>query len=133
GDQLLQQFWSPETNCRTDEYGGDLDGRMRFSVELVSAIREAVADDFLVGVRMSGDFVHEPAPLSSDDLLEIARRLDALAAIDFFDITGGSLSRFDTVPPDTRERGIYLPIGQRFKENLSVPVIIAGRILDVDQ
>jgi 2,4-dienoyl-CoA reductase-like NADH-dependent reductase (Old Yellow Enzyme family) len=133
GDMLLQQFWSPVANRRTDEYGGDFDGRLRFSVELLTAIREAVSDDFVISLRMSGDLSHHSADLSPDDLLDIAKRLDSLKAIDLFNITGGSQSRFDTVPPDTRERGLYLPLGRRFKEHLSAPVVVAGRIFDVDQ
>lgn len=77
GDQLIQQFWSPETNRRTDEYGGDPTNRMRFSTELVSAIREAVSSEFLISIRMSGDFVDAGAALRPD-LLDIVRRLDAL-------------------------------------------------------
>ena len=52
--QLLEQFWSPRVNRRTDAYGGDLAGRMRLSVDVVGAVRAAVSERFIVGLRMTG-------------------------------------------------------------------------------
>ena len=52
---LIDQFWSPATNKRDDDYGGSLDNRMRFGLEVFSAIRKRVGDDFLVGARMVCD------------------------------------------------------------------------------
>src|SRR5437868_2445313 len=54
-DQLPDQFWDPSINKRTDEYGGTLENRMRFSLEVLEAIRGAVGRDFIVGARVSGD------------------------------------------------------------------------------
>ncbi len=51
---LLDQFWSPLVNQRSDRYGGSLDNRMRFSIEVLEAVRAAVGDDFIVGIRMTG-------------------------------------------------------------------------------
>ena len=52
---LLDQFWSPLTNKRDDDYGGALENRMRFGMEVLRAIRERVGEDFIVGVRMVCD------------------------------------------------------------------------------
>ena len=50
---FLDSFWSPATNKRNDEYGGSLDNRIRFSLNVVEAIRKAVGKDFIIGVRIS--------------------------------------------------------------------------------
>ena len=52
---LFDQFWSPLTNQRADEYGGSIDNRMRFGLRVLTAIRERVGPDFIVGIRMAVD------------------------------------------------------------------------------
>ena len=52
---LFDQFWSPATNHRTDEYGGSLDNRLRFPLRVLRAIRERVGADYIVGIRMAID------------------------------------------------------------------------------
>src|SRR5262249_11924184 len=54
-DQLPDQFWDPAINRRTDAYGGSLENRLRFSLEVLEAIRGAVGRDFVVGARVSGE------------------------------------------------------------------------------
>ena len=49
---LIDQFWSPRTNFRADEYGGCLENRLRFGMQVLQAVREAVGKDFCVGLRM---------------------------------------------------------------------------------
>jgi 2,4-dienoyl-CoA reductase-like NADH-dependent reductase (Old Yellow Enzyme family) len=137
GGHLIEQFWSPLINDRTDAYGGDLAGRMRFSVEVIDAVAEAVSDDFIVGFRMTGDPLTDAVGLTPDDMLEIASRLDGLGRIDLFNISGGTgatyASQAATVPPDTFARGCYNHLARKMKDVLSVPVIAAGRILDPSQ
>src|SRR3546814_11193311 len=72
---LIDQFWSPRTNFRDDEYGGTLENRMRFGVEIMTAIREAVGADFCVGLRMCGAEFHEDG-LDPEHLKEIAHAKD---------------------------------------------------------
>lgn len=137
GGHLIEQFWSPVINKRTDRYGGDLAGRMRFSVEVIEAVAEAVSDDFIVGFRMTGDPKTDVIGLTPEDMLEIATRLDDLGRIDLFNISGGTGATYEaqaaTVPGDTYARGCYCPLARRMKEHLSVPVLAAGRILDPEQ
>ncbi|HXW21221.1 MAG TPA: N-methylproline demethylase, partial [Roseiarcus sp.] len=52
---LVEQFWSPAMNKRTDGYGGSLANRMRFGLEVLETVRRAVGDDYVVGIRMPGD------------------------------------------------------------------------------
>ncbi len=68
---LVDQFWSPSVNERTDEYGGSLQNRMRFGREVLEAMREAAGDDYVIGMRMSGDEMIADG-LSHEDCVEIA-------------------------------------------------------------
>src|SRR3954468_19486952 len=52
---LIDQFWTPNANRRDDEFGGDLDNRLRFGIEVLQAVRAKVGKDFIVGIRMTGD------------------------------------------------------------------------------
>lgn len=137
GGQLIEQFWSPTVNERTDEYGGSFENRMRFGREVIRAVRAAVPRDFIVGFRISGDPLSDHLGLAPDDMLDIATDVDALGLIDVFNVSGGTgatlQTQAGTVPPDTFARGCYLPLARAMKQRLSVPVLSAGRILEVDQ
>ena len=137
GGHLIEQFWSPAINDRTDRYGGDLEGRMRFSVEVVQAVAAAVSRRFIIGFRMTGDPRTTVTGMSSEDMLEIATRLDALGRIDLFNISGGTGATLEsqaaTVPSDYFARGCYNSLARAMKERLTRPVLVAGRILDPDQ
>ena len=82
---LIDQFWSPATNKRDDEYGGSLENRMRFAIEVLEAIRARVGPDFIVGTRMVCDEDWDRG-LSKAEGLEIARRLVASGLIDFVNV-----------------------------------------------
>ena len=87
---LFDQFWSPATNLRTDDYGGAFDNRLRFPLRVLRAIRERVGPDYIVGIRMAVDERLEDgidAPVG----LEILRRLTAEALIDFVNVIRGNI------------------------------------------
>jgi dimethylglycine catabolism A len=134
GGHLIEQFWSPKLNNRTDRYGGDFEGRMRFCIEVIKAVRAAVSDDFIISFRMTGDPMTESLGLDQEDMLQIAKRLDQLGCIDLFNISGSTGATYKAqaavVPGDTFERGLFNDLAKRMKEHLSVPVLAAGRILD---
>lgn len=136
--QLIEQFWSPGANKREDLYGGDFAGRMRFSAEVLEAVRNAVSRDFIVGFRMTGDpgAASEEIGLARADMLEIASFLQSLGCIDLFHISGSSGSTKEAhagvVPPPSYSEGCYLPLAREMKEVLSVPVIGTGRILSAE-
>ena len=73
---LFDQFWSPDTNLRTDEYGGSFENRLRFPLRVLRAIRERVGTDYIVGIRMAVDERLEPG-IDTPVGLEILRRLSA--------------------------------------------------------
>jgi mycofactocin system FadH/OYE family oxidoreductase 2 len=85
---LIQQFFSPLSNLRTDRWGGGLDNRMRFAFEVISAVRRAVGNDFVLGMRLSADeFV--PGGLTTDDAQEIARHLVATGQLNYLSVSAG--------------------------------------------
>lgn len=76
---LMHQFLSPITNLRTDEYGGSIENRMRFPLEIIRAIREAVGDDFIIDVRVSGS-ERTPLGYTREDMICYAKAMDGIAS-----------------------------------------------------
>ena len=96
---LIDQFWSPLTNRRTDRWGGSLDNRLRFAVRIIEGIRQEAGLDFVVGMAISGA---EPYPggLSLADKAETCAWLDQRGLIDYFTIgTGSYLNHFEGIVP----------------------------------
>ncbi|MEZ5923707.1 MAG: FAD-dependent oxidoreductase [Hyphomicrobiaceae bacterium] len=96
---LIDQFWSPITNRRSDQWGGSLENRLRFSVRIAEGIRKMAGDDFIVGMTISGP---EPYPggLSTENKQEIVSWLDARGLIDYYSVgTGSYLNQFSKIVP----------------------------------
>ena len=96
---LVDQFWSPITNKRDDQWGGSLENRLRFAVEVCSRIRKRVGEDFIVGMTVSGA---EPYPggLTVEDKQEIIAYLDSRGLVDYFSCGSGSyLNQFSKIIP----------------------------------
>ena len=130
GGHLIEQFFDPAINTRTDEYGGSLENRTRFGREVLEAVRAAVSDTFIVGFRMAADQCLTGG-LGPDELIEVARSFAATGAVDLFSVSGGTgASRLSTayfVPGDELPEGVYNDLARRFREAVGVPVIVAGR------
>ena len=131
-DQLPDQFWSPAINLRPDRYGGSLENRLRFSLEILEAVRGAVGRDFIVGARVSGDDTL-PEGLQPDELLEIITRLDRTGWLDYFMVTGGTVSTFRARgynnPSAYYGLGTFVHLAARVKAAVRTPVIVTGRIV----
>lgn len=131
---LMDGFWSPATNTRTDEYGGSLDNRMRFSWRVVDAVRAAVGPDFIVGVRMVADEDFDKG-LSKAEGVEIARRFAASGKVDFLNIIRGSIetdAALTKVIPVTGMRSSpHLDFAGEVRAATKFPVFHAARIQDV--
>ncbi len=96
---LIDQFWSPITNNRDDRWGGSLENRLRFAVEICGRIRALAGEDFIIGMTVSGA---EPYPggLGLDDKQEIAAYLDQRGLVDYFSVgTGSYLNSFSKIVP----------------------------------
>ena len=131
---LIDQFWSPLVNKRGDAYGGSLVNRMRFSIEVLEAIRAKVGDEFIVGIRMTGG-EDVDGGLTEADGLAIATTLARTGTIDFINIIKGSIATDEAISHVIP--GLGTPIGPalqfagRFRERLDLPIFHAARIADV--
>jgi 2,4-dienoyl-CoA reductase-like NADH-dependent reductase (Old Yellow Enzyme family)/thioredoxin reductase len=135
GPHLIPQFWSPYCNKRTDAYGGSLENRLRFVFEVLAEVRRQVGDEFIVGVRMSGDELVEGG-LDDKACLQIAERLAGSGLIDFLDIHGGQSYEHLTVsvgnnPNMAMPVAPYLYLASAVKAAVAIPVFHAQRIADI--
>jgi 2,4-dienoyl-CoA reductase-like NADH-dependent reductase (Old Yellow Enzyme family) len=130
GGHLIEQFFDPMVNTRTDEYGGSLENRTRFGREVLEAVRAAVSDSFIVGFRMCSDQCLTGG-LGPDDMIEIGRQFASTGAVDLFSLSGGTgatkLASAYFVPPDALPEGVYNERAARFRAAVGVPVLVAGR------
>jgi len=131
---LMDGFWSPATNHRDDHYGGSLDNRLRFTFRVIDAVREAVGDGFVVGIRMVADEQFEKG-LSKEEGLEIARRIAASGKFDFINLIRGSIetdAALTNVIPITGMRSApHLDFAGEVRAATKFPVFHAARISDV--
>ncbi len=126
---LVGQFLSPYSNRREDEYGGDFERRLRFPLEVIGAVREAVGPEFPLLYRLSAE-EHVPGGLTVADLGRIAPRLEA-AGIDGLDVTAGIYeSAVWMVQPMEMEQGCLAPLAREIRRAVTIPVSVAGRISD---
>ena len=126
---LVSQFLSPESNRRTDAYGGSLERRLRILVEIVEEIRARCGGDYPLGVRLSGDD-YLPGGLTIDDTRSLAVALQKAAPVDYVSLTTGLRSYY--VKDTTFAEGFALEMGALLKSDLGVPLIVAGRIRHPD-
>ncbi|GII24787.1 NADH:flavin oxidoreductase [Planosporangium mesophilum] len=130
---LLDGFWSPATNRRDDEFGGDLEGRLRFPLRVIRAVREAVGPDLAVGMRMSLD-EDMPGGLGSEEGLTIARRVVA-EGVDFISVIRGHIDTDEglarVIPPMGTPSAPHLRFAGEVRRSVGVPVMHAARINDV--
>jgi 2,4-dienoyl-CoA reductase-like NADH-dependent reductase (Old Yellow Enzyme family) len=131
---LLDQFWSPATNHRSDDYNGSLDNRLRFSLMVIDAVRDAIGPDFIVGARLVADEDWEKG-LSREEGLEICRRLVATGKIDFLNVIRGHIEHdgpLSRVIPVTGMRSApHLDFAGDIRAATRFPVFHAARINDV--
>jgi mycofactocin system FadH/OYE family oxidoreductase 2 len=133
-NHLVDQFWSPLFNERTDEYGGSLANRMRFGLEVLAEIRRQVGRDYVVGARISGDELTDGG-LTAEDMADIAGRLAASGLVDFLSVIGGGAHTYPlqaaAIPNMSFPNGVYVPLAAAIKAAVpELPVFHAGRIVD---
>lgn len=131
---FLDGFWSPGTNYRDDEHGGSLDNRLRFTFQVLDAIRAAVGADFIVGIRLVVDEQWETG-LSREEGVAIAERLIASGHVDFLNVIRG---RIDTdanlskvIPVQGAPAAPHLDFAGEVRATTQFPVFHAARISDV--
>ncbi len=127
---LINQFFSLYSNRRTDEYGGNLENRMRFPLEVYRRARELTGNDFMIGYRINA---REFAPLETplEDVIELCRHLEK-EGVDLLHISAGNSETpamvLKMIPPGSVPRGCYADFAAAVKAKVGVPVIAVGRI-----
>ena len=126
---LVGQFFSPLTNMRSDRYGGSLQKRARFAIELLEAIREKVGDKIAIEYRISADELVPGAP-SVLDTIEFAKMIED--KIDLLHVSAGNLYATETgarmIQPLYVPRGVNVHYAERFKKELRIPITAVGSI-----
>ncbi|MBT4494198.1 MAG: FAD-dependent oxidoreductase [Gammaproteobacteria bacterium] len=127
---LIHEFLSPALNRRNDEYGGSLQNRMRFMFEVIGAVRDAVGEDIVVGVRLPNeDYV--PGGLTAEDNAAIASAVEPV--VDYISLHMGSYWRFHRlISPADEPLGVEMKANQVISPGLSKPVMVTGRIMTLD-
>jgi len=132
---LHAQFLSPAMNTRTDEYGGSMENRMRFLLETIDSVREAVGKNFVVGVRFTADdFIDrvwwtENHGNTLDDTKEIAKKLEATGKLDYLFPCATAYGPAH-VPPMNYPLAAFIYLTAAIKEVVNLPVFGNGRIND---
>lgn len=133
---LIDQFWSPRTNFRTDEWGGSLENRMRFGREVLQAVRAEVGADFVVGLRMCGDEFHADG-LDHETLKQIANAMASTGLIDFISVVGSGADTHNTLancmPPMALPPEPFVHLAAGIKSVVNIPVMHAQSIRDAGQ
>ncbi|MEZ5776367.1 MAG: NADH:flavin oxidoreductase [Hyphomicrobiaceae bacterium] len=135
GGHMMGQFLSPAMNQRTDRYGGSLENRCRFPLEVYEAIRKRVGDRLLVGFRFAVD-EGDPDGLGFEESCEIARVLERSGLIDFWNAIYGRMDRavnlsLDNMPGMESPLSPWLQKAAAFKREMTLPVFHAARITDL--
>lgn len=129
---LVNQFLSPYFNKRTDEYGGSLENRCRFAVEILKAVREAVGPFFPVEFRLSGSELFEGG-YDLEEGCRIAQQIEPY--IDLLHVSAGTYQKGfgDTHPSMFKEHGCNVYLAAEIKKHVSVPVATIGGLNDPEQ
>lgn len=131
---LMDQFWSPATNQRDDEWGGSLENRTRFSRRVLKAIRDRVGPDFIVGVRMVADEQWDIG-LSREEGVAIAHMLVDTGNIDFINLIRGHIDSdvglSKVIPVGGMPSAPHLDFCGEVRAETKFPVFHAARISDV--
>ena len=124
---LLNQFMSPLTNKRTDQYGGNLQGRIKLHLDIIKEVRSSVGQEFPILLRLGASDYMEGGTTIEDSIAS-AKEFEK-AGLDMLDISGG-FCRYSL--PGHSEQGYFAPLSKAIKESVSIPVIVAGGITDVN-
>ena len=124
---LLHQFLSPLANQRTDTYGGSLENRMRFPLEVFDAVKRVLPDGYPLGVRLSAsDWVE--GGLDLEQSVVFSRELQTRGCA-FMHISSGGVSPKQAIPVGP---GYQVPLARRIKQEVTMPVIAVGMITEPD-
>lgn len=125
---LMHQFLSPLANVRNDGYGGSIEGRMRFPLEVFEACRAVWPENKPMGVRLSAtDWVD--GGLTVEETVEVAKALKDKGC-DFIDVTSGGMDRRQQIPVGP---GYQVPLAEQVRREAGIPVMAVGMITEPQQ
>ena len=131
---LMDQFWSPITNSLEEPYGGGLESRVKFTMDVLEAIRKRVGDEFIVGLRYTADEVHKDG-LTEKDGIEISRMLRDCGMVDFLNVIRGRINHdaalTDIIPIHGMPSSPHLDFAGRVKKEIGMPTFHAAKIPDI--
>lgn len=128
---LIQQFLSPVTNQRQDRYGGTLDNRMRFALEVTDAVRRSWPDDKPLFFRLSA-VDGRGGIWSLEDSVRLAAMLGE-RGVDVIDVSSGGIFGGSAMPPVPRVQGYHIPYATRIKQATGLPTMAPGFITTPQQ
>ena len=132
---LMDQFWSPSTNTLDAPFGGAMENRVRFTLEVIKAIRERVGKEFILGVRGVADEVR-PGGITADEGLGIARYLAKSGMVDFLNIIRGHIDTdaglTDVIPVQGMRSAPHLDFAGGIRQQLDIPIFHGAKIQDVN-
>lgn len=130
---LPAQFWSSHTNHRTDEYGGTFENRMRFILQVLERVWQAVGENYTVGIRMSSDEMTMDGTTITD-AVNIVEYLVDRVRLDFINVTAGDSSTYagstHIAPPSPIKHAYLSSHGFKIRMAGAIPVFIGSRIID---
>lgn len=124
---LISQFLLPRYNRRTDEYGGSLENRARFGLEVIRAVRAAVGPDFIVGVRAGIHFVNFPDGLTEEDSILLCKWYEEAGA-DFIDVSASLAMPGDLIETMNRPEGNRAKLTDSVRGSVKVPMGVLGKL-----
>jgi len=131
---LLDQFMSPFTNALPAPYGGSLENRARFAMEMLAAVRKRVGDTFLLGMRYTADEA-EAGGIDADEGVAIGKMFRDSGLVDFLNIIKGRIhtdaAMTDVIPIHGMKSAPHLDFAGRMKAEVGMPTFHAARIADV--
>ena len=126
---LLGGFLTPLYNKRCDEYGGDINGRLRLTLEVIEEVRKTCGEDFIIQVRISGD-EYSDGGLNINDMTYVAKQLEK-AGVDILHVSGGNtVKRASSMPAPGTKQGSHTELSAYIKKQVNIPVATVGRITD---
>lgn len=124
---LLGGFLTPLYNKRTDEYGGDINGRLRLTLEVIREVRKMCGEDFIIDVRISGD-EYSDGGLTLNDMIYVSKQLEA-NGVDFIHVSGGNtIKRGSSMPAPGTSPAPHAHASEEIRKHVHIPVSTVARI-----
>ncbi|MCD7808532.1 MAG: FAD-dependent oxidoreductase [Erysipelotrichaceae bacterium] len=124
---LLGGFLTPLYNKRTDEYGGDINGRLKLTLEVIDEVRKTCGDDFIIDVRISGD-EYSDGGLTLNEMIYVSKQLEK-HGVDFIHVSGGNtIKRGSSMPAPGTSPAPHMHASEEIKKYVHIPVATVARI-----